>query len=111
PHSPSLHSPSHAALARSTSSLHDALPICKGPRSADAAEERHRALLRRECPVHADHRLAVASPLPAVDDGVLTLGDHHHVSDGCLDRKSTRLNSSHVSISYAVFCLKKKTQR
>src|SRR5699024_12082145 len=30
---------------------------------------------------------------------------------GCWgDRKSTRLNSSHVSISYAVFCLKKKTQ-
>src|SRR5699024_11428668 len=27
-----------------------------------------------------------------------------------IDRKSTRLNSSHVSISYAVFCLKKKTQ-
>src|SRR5438067_5181796 len=27
---------------------------------------------------------------------------------GNLDRKSTRLNSSHVSISYAVFCLKKK---
>src|SRR5207249_12141002 len=26
----------------------------------------------------------------------------------CADRKSTRLNSSHVSISYAVFCLKKK---
>src|SRR5699024_12359859 len=26
----------------------------------------------------------------------------------CPDRKSTRLNSSHVSISYAVFCLKKK---
>src|SRR5207249_9095761 len=30
-----------------------------------------------------------------------------HKTDG-LDRKSTRLNSSHVSISYAVFCLKKK---
>src|SRR5690606_40284332 len=30
-------------------------------------------------------------------------GDHE-------DRKSTRLNSSHVKISYAVFCLKKKTQ-
>src|SRR5699024_12736664 len=29
---------------------------------------------------------------------------------GSLDRKSTRLNSSHVSISYAVFCLKKKKQ-
>src|SRR5438874_4449064 len=28
-----------------------------------------------------------------------------------LDRKSTRLNSSHVEISYAVFCLKKKTVR
>src|SRR5690625_6616099 len=27
----------------------------------------------------------------------------------CKDRKSTRLNSSHVAISYAVFCLKKKT--
>src|SRR5438067_5892825 len=29
--------------------------------------------------------------------------------EGLVDRKSTRLNSSHVSISYAVFCLKKKT--
>src|SRR5215510_16143643 len=28
--------------------------------------------------------------------------------DGSSDRKSTRLNSSHVAISYAVFCLKKK---
>src|SRR6202790_5803575 len=28
-----------------------------------------------------------------------------------LDRKSTRLNSSHYNISYAVFCLKKKTTR
>src|ERR1022692_1018310 len=28
-----------------------------------------------------------------------------------LDRKSTRLNSSHLVISYAVFCLKKKTNR
>src|ERR1039458_10739130 len=32
------------------------------------------------------------------------------VLDGGLDRKSTRLNSSHLGISYAVFCLKKKTQ-
>src|SRR5699024_11839785 len=30
-------------------------------------------------------------------------------ADELRDRKSTRLNSSHVSISYAVFCLKKKT--
>src|SRR5256885_17031709 len=33
------------------------------------------------------------------------LGD---VGSGYLDRKSTRLNSSHLVISYAVFCLKKK---
>src|SRR3712207_6884017 len=30
---------------------------------------------------------------------------------GPVDRKSTRLNSSHANISYAVFCLKKKTTR
>src|SRR5699024_12654247 len=57
--------------------------------------------------------------LPAVDDAA---GDKHaavgheaahmgrqgdnHIGD----RKSTRLNSSHVSISYAVFCLKKKNK-
>src|SRR5256885_9492929 len=29
----------------------------------------------------------------------------------CLDRKSTRLNSSHLVISYAVFCLKKKKEK
>src|SRR5438445_6031541 len=37
-------------------------------------------------------------------------GDRILLSDGLieLDRKSTRLNSSHANISYAVFCLKKK---
>src|SRR5699024_11329169 len=37
----------------------------------------------------------------------------HQARDRCPaeDRKSTRLNSSHVSISYAVFCLKKKKKR
>src|SRR5690625_6800174 len=37
-------------------------------------------------------------------------GIHHSGSagTGTTDRKSTRLNSSHVAISYAVFCLKKK---
>src|SRR5207244_10875940 len=33
----------------------------------------------------------------------------NHLAMGELDRKSTRLNSSHQIISYAVFCLKKKT--
>src|SRR5699024_11404086 len=38
---------------------------------------------------------------------------HHtlHAKTDVTDRKSTRLNSSHVSISYAVFCLKKKKTR
>src|SRR3712207_7364474 len=34
-----------------------------------------------------------------------------HVGDEPRDRKSTRLNSSHANISYAVFCLKKKRTR
>src|SRR6266496_178377 len=34
-----------------------------------------------------------------------------HLRLSPLDRKSTRLNSSHVEISYAVFCLKKKSGR
>src|SRR5439155_7690226 len=36
-------------------------------------------------------------------------GKHPHIA--AADRKSTRLNSSHVAISYAVFCLKKKNTR
>src|SRR5699024_12096360 len=41
--------------------------------------------------------------------GVVSPGRLHELRRYCLvqDRKSTRLNSSHVSISYAVFCLKK----
>src|SRR5690349_22564448 len=45
--------------------------------------------------------------------GQLFLGaaDHEHGQAAPrVDRKSTRLNSSHVEISYAVFCLKKKTR-
>src|SRR5690625_5949094 len=33
------------------------------------------------------------------------------IIEGAQDRKSTRLNSSHVAISYAVFCLKKKNNK
>src|SRR5437868_5894121 len=36
------------------------------------------------------------------------MGGTNRANRTCRDRKSTRLNSSHVSISYAVFCLKKK---
>src|SRR5256885_12144385 len=45
---------------------------------------------RRSPPVHVHHDL------------------HARVDDDLGDRKSTRLNSSHLVISYAVFCLKKK---
>src|SRR5690625_6952910 len=38
---------------------------------------------------------------------IIHYGDHENPWEK-LDRKSTRLNSSHVAISYAVFCLKKK---
>src|SRR5438477_12022451 len=38
-------------------------------------------------------------------------GRHDEYSSVETDRKSTRLNSSHMSISYAVFCLKKKKKK
>src|SRR2546430_12251699 len=48
-----------------------------------------------------------AQPLGAVIHGVHAR--HHGEEHLRRDRKSTRLNSSHSQISYAVFCLKKKT--
>src|SRR6266542_6130219 len=47
------------------------------------------------------------SGLPALSDGARDRLRGEEPGDG-QDRKSTRLNSSHGSISYAVFCLKKK---
>src|SRR5256886_9545023 len=49
-----------------------------------------------------EHRLVAAPHLLRLGGGHRTLGDARQ------DRKSTRLNSSHSQISYAVFCLKKK---
>src|SRR3712207_8768640 len=48
--------------------------------------------------------------LVGVAHGSLSAPDHEYPSylELKLDRKSTRLNSSHANISYAVFCLKKK---
>src|SRR5699024_3700848 len=43
-------------------------------------------------------------------DGAVTCYGTANMDIRSLDRKSTRLNSSHVSISYAVFCLKKKSR-
>src|SRR5688500_19285412 len=74
-------------------SLHDALPICR-------AEVVQRAARRH------DERVAER---PAQRAGRLRDLDLRRL-DG-QDRKSTRLNSSHLVISYAVFCLKKKKIR
>src|SRR5205809_2010405 len=65
-----------------TLSLHDALPIFD--RGTESQRHRHEL---------ADRPLARVDPVQPR-----------------LDRKSTRLNSSHGYISYAVFCLKKKTK-
>src|SRR5438445_3014304 len=41
----------------------------------------------------------------------ISTSSHHSQAAVHLDRKSTRLNSSHANISYAVFCLKKKKKK
>src|SRR6266481_8584195 len=48
---------------------------------------------------------------PARDQEPLRFGRRRRARRALADRKSTRLNSSHSSISYAVFCLKKKKKK
>src|SRR5437868_12571629 len=50
-----------------------------------------------------------SAPLLPVKNRRYQAGEYELFAGRRIDRKSTRLNSSHVSISYAVFCLKKKT--
>src|SRR5437868_8935395 len=71
-----------------TLSLHDALPILR-----ELHVLRFIPLIGAGCSWHY-HKILPATSFPR--------------SAWERDRKSTRLNSSHVSISYAVFCLKKK---
>src|SRR5207253_9524284 len=83
-----------------TLSLHDALPILM----AISANPLVRDL---------ENGIAFAfKPIEVSIDGVardaVSLGSALSEIDQLRDRKSTRLNSSHVAISYAVFCLKKK---
>src|SRR3712207_7518015 len=54
------------------------------------------------------HRHAHGHPLDFFRDGTGLDGMPFDAAIEDLDRKSTRLNSSHANISYAVFCLKKK---
>src|SRR5689334_24164920 len=58
------------------------------------------------CPfrITADYLESIQRSLPALPDELV----QKYTQQYGLDRKSTRLNSSHSSISYAVFCLKKK---
>src|SRR3712207_8923106 len=79
-----------------TLSLHDALPICE-PAIACRRSTRPVGRLRRARGV-ARERLRGRRALTGRFTGTGRGGD----------RKSTRLNSSHANISYAVFCLKKK---
>src|SRR3712207_7359158 len=88
-----------------TLSLHDALPIYAG----------HDQLAQRDVEGGAavDGGTGAAQPgdlaldQPRLGERVPALGRRQ---PGHGDRKSTRLNSSHANISYAVFCLKKKNE-
>src|SRR2546422_4253234 len=71
----------------------------------DRGVERTRATGPRHFPVERLLELAV---LELITQRLVFKGDRRTVHAGVLDRKSTRLNSSHGYISYAVFCLKKK---
>src|SRR5437879_8136291 len=72
-----------------TLSLHDALPISQIPNQTGASYRP---------PAHEINQPIIGR----------SRRRNHHRSARKLDRKSTRLNSSHRCISYAVFCLKKK---
>src|SRR5947209_17071998 len=82
-----------------TLSLHDALPIWLGDQRAGRDHIERAAVGSRTGKLL--HGRDEQRPRTIVDD------------DGGLeiDRKSTRLNSSHANISYAVFCLKKKKKQ
>ena len=54
-------------------------------------------------------QLGIARPAPTIEDIQVHFGGPVESSRGFVDRKSTRLNSSHITISYAVFCLKTNT--
>src|SRR3712207_7968662 len=87
-----------------TLSLHDALPICERHAAREAGEAR---------PARHDPVVGRAGADRVRHPEVRDLGPRPSQARGTAvdrpDRKSTRLNSSHANISYAVFCLKKKT--
>src|SRR3712207_8457528 len=81
-----------------TLSLHDALPIF-----AERIDAYQRSLLE------VDRRLrAKPQTITYIDQTNSLTTCRQALPEMAADRKSTRLNSSHANISYAVFCLKKK---
>src|SRR5258707_7014629 len=82
-----------------TLSLHDALPICVGTQRVTQAL----TTFTRRSLIFGGRTVAQADLLDALRQFKLVSR-----SGTGADRKSTRLNSSHANISYAVFCLKKK---
>src|SRR5207249_6570753 len=84
-----------------TLSLHDALPISSWPSHLSCAPPPWGMLTAVDMALGSIRWQVPLGSMQAFAPG------HPQVPPGS-DRKSTRLNSSHVSISYAVFCLKKK---
>src|SRR3712207_9292133 len=87
-----------------TLSLHDALPICKLTAGAFATRS---GLVAPVVPIAT---LSASSVASGMSSAATAPSDDFVVDDGLailmlVDRKSTRLNSSHANISYAVFCL------
>src|SRR3712207_7314479 len=87
-----------------TLSLHDALPIYDiGGALVTVHDVRTGELL-------ASGKTSGGSGVPDLMRLCVTRAEVLTVEGASVDRKSTRLNSSHANISYAVFCLKKKKQ-
>src|SRR5204863_6420195 len=85
----------------STLSLHDALPILELAVRTSSDPSSLVAAVRNE--VHELDKDQSVADIRTLDQVVSA-----SLAQRSKDRKSTRLNSSHVEISYAVFCLKKK---
>src|SRR5690242_21004325 len=89
-----------------TLSLHDALPIFEQRDESVRIGDRER--LEEDGVDDAENRRGRTDTEREREHGD---GREHSSSRQGADRKSTRLNSSHMSISYAVFCLKKKKKK
>src|SRR3712207_8597716 len=87
-----------------TLSLHDALPIFGFFRDLTARGLTGVALVTSDA--HAGLVAAIGATVPGA--AWQRCRTHYAANLMAVDRKSTRLNSSHANISYAVFCLKKK---